>query len=474
MKTAQQLVAALVASQWLGADAAALAPRSSAPAPRVVGLGTQRSNTISALDRHRIVRRGDTVSATLDNLDTLYFVNGTLGTPAQSLRLHLDTGSSDLWVNTPSSALCAADDGASCAASGTYSANSSSTYAYLGSYFNISYVDGSGATGDYVTDTFSIGDVTLENFQFGIGYASTASQGILGIGYPANEVQVGRAHKEAYNNLPAALKATGLTQTAAYSLYLNSLASDTGTILFGGVDTDRFVAPLYTLPIQKQRGEYIEFLVTLTDVSLGSTVLASDLALAVLLDSGSSLTYLPDSMASEIFNMTNAVYDESEAVAFVPCSLAEQTATLNFTFSGPTISVDLAEMVIDLFDSSGKRLSFGNGVTACLFGVAPAGNGTVVLGDTFLRSAYVVYDLDNNEISLAQARFNVSASSVTEISAEDGVPSATAVDSPVVATAGIMADTNDDESAAGPRGKVPSVVASILCMLLVGATLSAI
>lgn len=75
-----------------------------------------------------------------------------------------------------------------CAQSGTYSANASSTYEYLNSNFNISYVDGSSASGDYATDTFHLGDLEIDDFQFGIGYSSSSEQGVLGIGYPSNEV----------------------------------------------------------------------------------------------------------------------------------------------------------------------------------------------------------------------------------------------------------------------------------------------
>ena len=74
--------------------------------------------------------------------------------------------------------------------SGTYDANSSSTYQYINSDFNISYVDGSGSTGDYVSDTLSFGGITLKEQQFGIGYVSSSTEGILGIGYPVNEVAV--------------------------------------------------------------------------------------------------------------------------------------------------------------------------------------------------------------------------------------------------------------------------------------------
>jgi hypothetical protein len=168
-------------------------------------------------------------------------------------------------VNTPKSSLCTSK-GSPCNLAGTYTANSSSTYAYVASDFNISYADGSGAAGDYVTDTLIISGSTLTKLQFGIGYNSSSSDGILGIGYQINEVQVGRAGKSAYNNLPAAIVAQGLIQSNAYSLWLNDLDSKTGSILFGGVDTAKYKGTLETLPVQKVAGNFYEFLITLTAV----------------------------------------------------------------------------------------------------------------------------------------------------------------------------------------------------------------
>ncbi|TDZ37206.1 putative aspartic-type endopeptidase opsB [Colletotrichum spinosum] len=415
----------------------ALVLRKSEGAPKVVGLDLHRATIPYTRNRRDMLRRRGTVQATLDNLETLYFVNGSLGTPAQPMRFHLDTGSSDLWVNTGNSNLCQ-QTSSPCAVSGTYSANSSSTYNYVGSWFNISYVDGSGAQGDYATDKFTIGKSTLTDFQFGIGYTSSSAQGILGVGYKVNEVQVGRAGLQEYDNLPAKMASEGLIQSSAYSLYLNDLDASTGSILFGGVDTAHFTGDLKTIPVQKQGSAYSEFLITLTKLTLGSKTLSEDMALAVLLDSGSSLTYLPDDMVTTIFSMVGAVYQQDEGVAFIPCSAAN-SGNMTFTFSDPVITVPMDELVLDLIPITGKRIAFSNGVDACLFGIAPAGTGTNVLGDTFLRSAYVVYDLDNNEISLAQTNYNATSSNVLEIGKGTGsVPSAVAVANPVTATAGFV------------------------------------
>lgn len=348
--------------------------------------------------------------------------------------MHIDTGSSDLWCNSASSALCQ-ESSHLCTSSGTYASSSSSTYQLVNHNFNISYVDGSGASGDYVTDTVRIGGQSLSTFQFGVGTTSTSSEGVLGIGYTSNEVQVNRNQQPAYPNLPAAMLGAGLIQSNAYSLWLNDLNSGTGQILFGGVNTAKYTGSLQTVPIIQEYGGYYEFIIALTGVGIGgsSASSSSSLPAPVLLDSGSSLMYLPNDLTTKIYDQVNAVYDSNAGAAYVDCSLAKNNTSVSFSFSGATISVAYSELVLNPgTSSSGQPLTFSNGVAACIFGIAPADSSTPVLGDTFLRSAYVVYDLDNNEISLAQTDFNSASDNIREIvNGTSGVPGATAVANPV-------------------------------------------
>lgn len=413
------LTITLVAGLLSVTEAINLVQRDAAPA--VIGLDIQRRHVENPVARDRLRRRAGTVLETLDNLETLYFANASLGTPAQKFRLHIDTGSSDLWANAKSSDLCQ-EQGDQCAESGTYDANSSTTYSYVNSDFNISYVDGSGASGDYAKDTFSFGGQNLKGLQFGIGYTSTSPEGILGIGYTVNEVQVNRAGGQAYPNLPQLLADNKIINSNAYSLWLNDLDASTGSILFGGVDTEKYTGSLQTLPVIAEQGVFAEFIIALTGMGVNGKAgsLFDNETVPVLLDSGSSLMYLPDDLVTSLYTQFNAQYDSSQGAAFVDCSLANDATTLDFTFSSPTISVPMNELVI--------VAGYQRGQPVCILGIGPAGQSTYVLGDTFLRSAYVVYDLSNNEISLAQTNFNATKSNVREIqSGTSGVPDATGV-----------------------------------------------
>lgn len=440
----------LIATTLATGSALQLAPRSISP--RVVSLPIHRSNVdpqaAAVRDRARLRKRQDkTVDVTLDNTESLYFTNLTLGTPGQELRLHLDTGSSDLWVNVPDSSICRQGN----CMGGTYNPDDSSSHNVINTNFNISYVDGSGATGDYVTDTLGFAGITIDSFQFGTGQTSTSAQGVLGIGYTRNEVQVNRNRQDPYPNLPQALKDAGHIASNAYSLWLNDLDASTGEILFGGVDSAKFSGELATIPLLQQYGTYYQFLIAMTGLTInGQQSSSNELPEAVLLDSGSTLTYLPQALAAEVFNQVDAVWVDNVGAAYASCELANTDRTIDFTFSGKTISVPFNELFLNPGTApNGATLQLENGDPACIFGISQLDGHVAVLGDTFLRSAYVVYDLENNAISLAQTVYNATASDVREIAnAGDDIPGATAVSNPVTN----IAVGTDNARLGGPTG----------------------
>lgn len=147
---------------------------------------------------------------------------------------------------------------------------------------------------------------------------------------------------------------------------------------------------------------------TLTDVSFtdssGKTTRLSPegYAQAALLDSGTSSTLLNTDVFDALADGFGAV-DVGESTFVVPCSVAELNGTIDYTFGGeggPTIKVPINQIIgQQVFDST----QFDDPSGACDFGFGPPIAGTAILGDTFLRNAYAVFDLDNNMGALAQA-----------------------------------------------------------------------
>jgi hypothetical protein len=135
---------------------------------------------------------------------------------------------------------------------------------------------------------------------------------------------------------------------------------------------------------------YTFFDVALTAIgangTLGSFINSTNLT--ARLDSAISLTYLPERIAQSVWRSVGATQSQQEeGVAEIACDL---TGTIDFTFSTITLRVPLSELA--------SKYSYNRtGEPICIFGIAftdAAAPTLVTLGDTFLRSAYVVFNLE--------------------------------------------------------------------------------
>lgn len=269
----------------------------------------------------------------------------------------------------------------------------------------------------------------------GLASTTTIGTGIMGIGYTDNEANVATGNGTVYPNLPVTMVNQGLINSVAYSLWLNDLQSSTGSVLFGGVDTGKYTGDLISVDIYPSSGNVItSFTVAWTSLSATSSsgtdqLTPSNFAEPAILDSGTTITLLPNDVAAMVFEELGATVDNQLGAVVVPCSLAENSGTLNYQFGGsggPTIKIPMNELVLPLVLTNGRVPTYSNGQTACQLGIEAAGSDPTLLGDTFLRSAYAVYDLQNNKIALAQTDFNSTTSHVVAFaSAGAAIPSAT-------------------------------------------------
>lgn len=133
----------------------------------------------------------------------------------------------------------------------------------------------------------------------------------------------------------------------------------------------------------------------------------SDTPLLVTLDTGNPLTSLPSNITDDTFAMLGATYDEQHQVATINCSAENRRdAFLYFVFGSVTITMPINELVLPVRPISGSD--------ECLFGINTA-NENPRLGETFLRGAYVVYDLQNEQISIAEPNFLKTPDNITAI-----------------------------------------------------------
>jgi hypothetical protein len=302
-----------------------------------------------------------------------YTVN--IGTPPQTVYAQIDTGSFELWVN-PDCSNVATSDQRFCNAIGFYNPGSSSTSHSTQETGELKYGIGE-ANVTYVLDSISLpGSATMKQVQFGVADDSLDEfAGILGIG-------AGEGFNTDYKNFVDELAAQGVTNTKAFSLALGSKAEEEGVIIFGGVDTAKFQGKLAQLPIvpaSESPDGVARYWVNMNSIALsppqGKATTFTQTSMTVFLDSGSTLTLLPETVVKEIADGLGSSGLDSSGYYSVDCDLASQDGSIDFNFEGVTIPVPYSEMIRQVSSSE------------CYLGMMGSTE-FALLGDTFLRSAY--------------------------------------------------------------------------------------
>ena len=298
-----------------------------------------------------------------------------IGTPPQAQFVQLDTGSFELWVN-PQCDNLPLGDSAFCESVGFFDTSQSSSFSSLGTSKQLRYGIGT-ANITYVRDDITLpgSNQVLRQIQFGVATSTEREfSGILGIGY-------GQGLTTRYPNFLDELHQQNVTKVKAFTVALGAKTEQEGVIVFGGVDTSKFSGRLARLPITPaaQSPDGVpRYWVGMQSISLtppsGRRKTYDNTSMQVFLDSGSTLTLLPEAIVSAVAADFNAVGPDNNGFFSVDCGLARLNGSLDFAFQGVTIRVPYGELI---------RTSGDN----CVLGMAPNAQ-FVLLGDTFMRSAY--------------------------------------------------------------------------------------
>lgn len=317
--------------------------------------------------------------------------------------------------------------------------------------FGIQYGIGS-VNGTYATDTVSVGGASINNQQFGLatftkdillpnsspnasGRNSTQieANGILGLGYPSL-TQSNSQGDGAYNPFVFNLMSQNIITDPVFSIYLNSItaAGWSGEIIFGGVDQSKYDGQLVYLPVAGltsrrssslggNNSKYYYWMVYGQGLGVrngthGNPYWRLREMGAFILDTGTTLTYLPTSVATDIVSAfagpDGYSLDRSSGVFAVDCETANSPARFELQMSqsssnssNPVIlSVPASQLVIPLDTNDPSTAS------ACMFGIAPLGgsggigSNMYLVGDSVLRSTYMVFDMRRNRVGLAASK----------------------------------------------------------------------
>ena len=387
-----------------------------------------------------------------------------MGTPPQNLTVMFSMTSADTWVNSATAWLCKSGG---CTKYGAYNSGASSTYRSLSSDFNMPLSDGT-VSGNWITETLTLGNtgVTISGQQMGLALTTASDRGFIGLGYPASTTK----GNGSYPTLLDQMVSQGRIKSPAYSLYMNAQRSKSGTILFGGVDTTKFSGQLVKLDVVRPTGNpstITQPSITLTGLSYGNQALSSGTNYTIIISPETSFTYLPRPLITALAVAVNATFVSQYGMYTLPCPSTTDPRFITFTFSSAKIMVPIRE------------LAFKDGVSGpCYLGVNQTRPGYPnFLGVSFLRSAYVVFDLARNTISLAQAVVNAtSAANVLEIDDSPSPAAVTAVGQPAPPPPSGDFDVpvgDDSEGHGSKSGLAPGVIAGVVCGSLSVAVLGA-
>ncbi|ORY76878.1 Asp-domain-containing protein [Leucosporidium creatinivorum] len=326
-----------------------------------------------------MVAKGGHKAPLTNYLNAQYFASIDIGTPAQSFKVILDTGSSNLWVPSTRCSSIA------CFTHTKYDASKSSTYKANGTEFKIQY--GTGALEGVISnDVINFAGLEVKDVDFaestvepGLTFVFAKFDGIMGLAYDTIAVQhVVPPFYQMINQ--------GLLDAPVFAFYLGS-DPEQGEAIFGGIDEKHYTGKIDYVPVRRKGYWEVE----LEKVKFGDETLELE-STGAAIDTGTSLIALPTDIA-EILNKELGAKKSWNGQYTVECDTVPSLPALTFYFGGKPYQLDAKDYILEV---QGTCMSSFTGMDI------PAPLGPIwIIGDVFLRKFYTVYDLGKNAVGFA-------------------------------------------------------------------------
>jgi len=328
----------------------------------------------------------------------LYYTNITLGTPPQTFNVVLDTGSSNLWV---------AAAGANCSVCPTlYDPSKSSTYVSVAGEFNITYGDNSGGSGTFGNETMGWGSLTIPDVTFSLvtelhgNLLADGMAGIFGLAFQSISVD--------HVSTPiGVLLSEHLESDPVFSLFL-TLDPAQSEMTLGGTDPSKYTGQVHytdVIPLNDATSEWNNsgfWMIKGDEVNVNGHQIASNIPL--IMDSGTTLVVIDPVSFNSLLQALGFNYrTDSQGDVLLDCGYTNNLPNINFVINGLQ------------FPLSPSRYILPNGGGSCIFGFQAsqlAEDGWIV-GDVFLRAYYIVFDIGNMSVGLAQLTSSETGTPIT-------------------------------------------------------------
>ncbi|KAJ8099369.1 aspartic peptidase domain-containing protein [Lipomyces tetrasporus] len=316
--------------------------------------------------------------------DVSYYVDIQLGSDVNSVySVVVDTGSYDLWVYSQS---CT---NISCVSHNQFGPQDSATLeVYDGKDFSIDYGQGK-VSGIVATDYVELAGY---NVSMGFGLAEDVADsfnafpvdGILGLS--ASDLQI-----NGNPSVIAVLARDGLISREVFAIDLGTEDDlDGGSMSIGGVDTSRFTGDISFVDVANDQGLWI---VAIDDCYVNGEAEGFSDKLA-LIDTGTTLILIPSDDALQIHKDlvgSNGIVRTDGTNYVIACNT---TTELAFGFGGVRWAVNSSDYIGNPLDGDGNCLTN-------IQGVSVNGTSTWLMGASFLKGIYTIYDKQNMRVGFA-------------------------------------------------------------------------
>merc|ERR1711998_115301 len=329
----------------------------------------------------------------LQNSDLVeYFGEVAVGHPPQYFKVVFDTGSGILWV--PSN-LC---DGEACQDHHRLVEHEDDTLQVEDGYVNIKYGTGN-MRGRRATDLVEVSGVKVKEQDFllstdedGLVFRNGRFDGVMGLGREDLAGILSRGEDGRGTPFYVNAMQDNLLAEPKFSIFVSKHMEKPGAVVLGGVNPK-----LYTGDIFYHEGHSSAYwMLAMGSMKVGSKTIDTMDARGIV-DSGTSLLVGPPEIIEEIMPYVKAEED---------CSNLDELETLEINMK----SVDGQMVTYKLTPEDYVMNRMGR----CKTGIAimqiqlKMNHPIVILGDTFLRKYYSVFDHENNRVGFAEANHDVS------------------------------------------------------------------
>ncbi|ANB11421.1 Yps7p [Sugiyamaella lignohabitans] len=409
-----------------------------------------------------------------------YTANVSIGSPPQNFSLVLDTTDGDILVYGNDLDVCSGSPNtwSNCAFDQTFDPSQSETFLQTSNkqYFNSSLLDSDRVNGSYGVDIMEIGGKTLNQATIGLlSNSSSIVPGSLGLGFTGGTV----------SKFLSTLLDQEMISSPVFSLFLTSGCYNDedansfqvsngaqGSLLLGAVDTSRYNDPLYVIPMvpfstnstidgkTDNMGAYRYPSIPLTGLyvsnqELKANLTSSALNIPVILDSSNIMSYLPYEVIVNIATQLNAAYVEEYRIWVQSCTFRDVQGEINFSFNGAVVSIPISRTLTELYDKeTGKPFQInGDDICALMFS-SSEDSGYNALGVGVLTSMYLVIDLEQYVVGMAEPVDSINSCTISTPSSSIVSSSSTSSTGTAINTSSlpVTATPNPKRTGSTPRG----------------------